>query len=527
VIDLAARTFYNFTVISARGLEGNLAGGRRLSSISVAMPVHNERRTIREIIRRVKAVNREKEIIIVDDMSTDGTRRILEEYRCDPEIRLVFQPENRGKGAALSVAFQLATKDVVIVQDADLEYSPGDYEVLLRPIDAGLADVVYGSRFLHGERRVLYFRHTIGNRILTLLSNLFTDLNLTDMETCYKAFKREIIQNIHLVSPRFGFEPEVTAKLAKLPCTIYEVPINYYGRSYSQGKKITWKDGVAAVRHIIVFSLSRKPFVKDREALLRVLVNPPEPPDTGVLTLEVFEKALNYNRWIFERLKDHVGREVIEVGSGIGNIIAELINQPQVERIVATDQAADSLEVVRDRFGLGSFLETVVWDANHPIPDRLAGQTFDTVICTNVLEHVENHEEALRSMKRLLRPDGKLLLLVPAHPGLFCAIDRELGHFRRYRKAELRQLLEQTGFRVERLLDHNFFGAAGWFFHGKILHRTALRNRDIKRFDRLVPLFRRLDPLLVPWLGGVSLVAICGHADAGQTSTESQEESPC
>jgi glycosyltransferase involved in cell wall biosynthesis len=473
------------------------------------MPVHNERRTIREIIRRIKAVEREKEIIIVDDFSNDGTRRILNEYRCDPEIRIVLQPENLGKGAALQAAFALATKDVVIVQDADLEYSPHDYQVLLRPIDAGLADVVYGSRFLHGERRVLYFRHSIGNRLLTLLSNLFTDLNLTDMETCYKAFKREIIQNIQLVSPRFGFEPEITAKLSQLPCTIYEVPINYYGRSYDQGKKITWKDGVAALWHIAVFSLSGKPFVKDRAALEKALVNPPEPPDTGVLTLEVFEKALNYNRWIFGRLRNHVGRRIIEVGSGIGNIIAELVNYPQVEQIVATDHAPGSLNVIRDRFGTDTFLDTVIWDANQPVPEVLSDHTFDTVICSNVLEHLENHRQALESMRRLLKPDGKLLLLVPAHPALFCAMDQELGHFRRYRKNELRCLLTETGFEVEEMLDHNFFGAIGWFVAGKVLGRKELSNGDIRRFDRLVPVLRRLDPLLAPLFGGVSLIAIC------------------
>jgi glycosyltransferase involved in cell wall biosynthesis len=243
-------------------------------SISVVMPVYNERTTIREIIRRVKAVDREKEIIVVDDASTDGTREILREYETDPEVRTLFQLENCGKGAALRRGFEQASKDVVIVQDADLEYDPADYRVLLRPIEAGLADVVYGSRFLHGEHRVLYFRHALGNRMLTFISNIFSDLNLSDMETCYKAFKRQIIQNIELRSRRFGFEPEITAKIAKLPCTIYEVPVNYHGRSYAQGKKITWVDGVAALYHVLAYSLSRRPFVKDRSALESVLVHP-------------------------------------------------------------------------------------------------------------------------------------------------------------------------------------------------------------------------------------------------------------
>jgi glycosyltransferase involved in cell wall biosynthesis len=254
-------------------------------SISVVMPVYNERATVREIIRRVKAVDREKEIIIIDDGSTDGTREILGEYEEDRELRIFFQPGNRGKGAALRRGFELATKQVVIVQDADLEYDPADYGVLLRPIEAGFADVVYGSRFLHGEHRVLYFRHSLGNRFLTFLSNVFSDLNLTDMETCYKAFKREIIQNVELRSNRFGFEPEITAKLAKLPCTVYEVPVNYHGRSYSQGKKITWVDGVTALYHILAHSLSRRPFVKDRSVLESALVHP---PNRGQSTLSPF-----------------------------------------------------------------------------------------------------------------------------------------------------------------------------------------------------------------------------------------------
>ena len=228
---------------------------RNPATISVVIPVYNERKTIREIVRRVKATPREKEIIIVDDCSTDGTRQILKELDGDSQIRVILQPKNSGKGAALQVGFQAATKDVVIVQDADLEYDPNDYESLLRPIDESRADVVYGSRFLYMEHRVLYFRHMIGNKVITFLSNLLTDLTLTDMETCYKAFKREIIQNIDLRSSRFGFEPEVTAKVARLGCCVYEVPIRYYGRSYAEGKKITWKDGFSAIRCIIKYNI--------------------------------------------------------------------------------------------------------------------------------------------------------------------------------------------------------------------------------------------------------------------------------
>ncbi|MFN0060539.1 MAG: glycosyltransferase family 2 protein [Planctomycetota bacterium] len=247
------------------------ATDRRLS-ISVAMPVYNERDTLAEIVRKVKAVDRDKEIIIVDDASTDGTREMLAAYETDPEIRVIYQPQNCGKGATLQRAFAAATKDIIIVQDADLEYDPEDYTQLLAPIEAGIADVVYGSRFQYGGRRVLNFWHSLGNKFLTFLSNCFTNLDLTDMETCYKAFKRPVLQNIVLDSRRFGFEPEITAKLARLPVIIHEVPIRYYGRGYEEGKKITWRDGVAAICHIVRYSLGKRPSLMNADEFERALV---------------------------------------------------------------------------------------------------------------------------------------------------------------------------------------------------------------------------------------------------------------
>jgi glycosyltransferase involved in cell wall biosynthesis len=225
--------------------------------LSVVIPVFNESKTIRDIVRQVKAVPVEKEILIVDDGSTDGTREILREIESEG-VRVFLQPSNQGKGAAVSVGFRNAVGDVVVVQDADLEYDPQELPKLLRPIEAGHADVVYGSRFLGGgERRVLYFWHTVGNRFLTLVSNMFTNLNLTDMETCYKVFRREVIQAITIQEDRFGFEVEITAKIARLTVRprIYEVGISYSGRTYSEGKKITWKDGIRAVWCIFRYNL--------------------------------------------------------------------------------------------------------------------------------------------------------------------------------------------------------------------------------------------------------------------------------
>jgi glycosyltransferase involved in cell wall biosynthesis len=222
--------------------------------ISVVIPVYNEVGTIKEVVSRVQAVEFEKEIIIADDYSTDGTREHLREINQTHEnVKVLYHDHNQGKGAALRTGFQAVTGDVVIIQDADLEYDPREYPLLLAPIVDGRADVVYGSRFLGGPHRILFFWHYVGNKFVTLLSNMFTNLNLTDMETCYKVFKREVLDEIKVKSNRFGFEPEFTAKIAKRGYRIYETPISYSGRTYAEGKKIGWKDGVKAVFAILWF----------------------------------------------------------------------------------------------------------------------------------------------------------------------------------------------------------------------------------------------------------------------------------
>ena len=228
-----------------------------MPEISVVIPCYNEASTIEAILDAVRASEiRDKEILVVDDASTDGTREKLRSFEGEAGLRVIFHERNQGKGAALRTGFRAATGDVVIVQDADLEYDPKEYPKLLAPIRAGKADVVYGSRFAGGEsHRVLYFWHYAANKLLTLSSNMFTNLNLTDMETCYKAFRRDVIQKIDLREERFGFEPEVTAKVARMGCRIYEVGISYSGRTYAEGKKIGWRDGLRALWCIVRYNL--------------------------------------------------------------------------------------------------------------------------------------------------------------------------------------------------------------------------------------------------------------------------------
>jgi glycosyltransferase involved in cell wall biosynthesis len=225
--------------------------------VSIVIPVYNERATVEELLKRVQAVALDKEIVVVDDGSTDGTRELLTRLGGDASLRVFLQDGNRGKGAALRRGFAEARGAVILIQDADLEYDPEDYPGLLRPIDRGVADVVYGSRFLGGPHRVLFFWHYVGNRVLTTLSNVFTNLNLSDVWTCYKVFRADVLRDITLREDRFGFEAEITAKIARGRWRIYEVPISYHGRTYAEGKKITWKDGIRGVWCTVRYGLFR------------------------------------------------------------------------------------------------------------------------------------------------------------------------------------------------------------------------------------------------------------------------------
>jgi len=460
--------------------------------LSVIIPAYNEINTIGEILSRVLEVEFPKEVIVVDDGSTDGTREFLREWEAErekksnDEVRILYQPQNMGKGAALRSGFQAATGELIIIQDADLEYHPQEYPKLIEPILDGRADVVYGSRFLGTPRRVLMFRHTLGNKFLTFISNLCTDLNLTDMETGYKVFKKEVLEHLHLKSNRFGFEPEVTAKVAKMNYRIYEVPISYSGRDYWEGKKINWIDGLRAI-----FSIMRYNFF-DRET-----------EDIVYETLQNMKRLHRYNRWIFSTFRPFLGRRVLEIGSGIGNITKFLLDR---DLVIATDVEPKYLSLLKNTFG--KYKKFVVERLYIPgaESERYRSYPIDSVICFNVLEHIEQDETALRNIYDLLEPGGRLLLLVPSHPWAYGSLDQHLGHRRRYGRRELKNKLEARGFRVIYLKYFNRIGILGWFLNSKILRRKRLSSFQLRVYNLLVPFFKLEKFFPLPF--GTSLFAV-------------------
>ncbi|HTA71053.1 MAG TPA: bifunctional glycosyltransferase/class I SAM-dependent methyltransferase [Bryobacteraceae bacterium] len=462
--------------------------------LSILIPVYNERTMVERSLAQVLAAplpeNMDRELIIVDDCSTDGTSEILDRLAArEPGIRLIRKKVNEGKGAAVRTAIQEAQGDFCIVQDADLEYDPAEYPRLLRPLLDGHADAVFGSRYLAGEQtRVLPFWHSMINKYLTLLSNMFCNLKLTDMETGYKVFRTDLLKSIPIRSNRFGFEPEITMKAAKRKLRIYEVPISYHGRTYEEGKKIGWKDGVKALGVILRFWVIDDLYVEPYgRAFLNNLTGTPQ-----------------YLSWLARVLRPYLGDTILELGAGIGNLAGRLMGRRL--HYAATEKDPLYLHSLNNRFLRTPNVSVRKLDPERPEDFAEAGGPFDTVLCVNVLEYAADPGALIESAKQVLKTGGSLVLLAPQGPGLYGSLDRTLGHLRRFSRSELSTMLEKHGFKVQRMVNLNKISTPAWWFYGKLLHRSRLSKVMLKMFDKTVWIWRRIDGLL-PWRG-LSLVVV-------------------
>jgi len=492
---------------------GTQAKGHLLHSVivkvSILIPVYNERTVVERSLSLVLAAplpeNMERELVIVDDCSTDGTWDILQRLARDfPEIRLYRHEKNAGKGAAVRTAVELATGDFALVQDADLEYDPAEYPRLLRPLLDGHADAVFGSRYMSGEQsRVLPFWHSMINKGLTIVSNMFCNLNLTDMETCYKVFRTDLLKSIPIRSDRFGFEPEIVMKSAKRKLRIYEVPISYHGRTYEEGKKIGWKDGLKAFGVILKFWL-----IDD-------LYSAPY----GRNVINNLSGTPAYIGWITRIVRGHIGDTVLEVSAGIGNISGRLMGKKML--YVAAEKDPLHLHALRNRF-----LRTPNVVVQHLDPDSSGAfdsveNCFDTVLCLSVLEYLENPLGALAGMRAALKPGGNIVVLVPSGPALYGSLDQSLGHKRRFRAGDLREMLERTGFAVDRSYNFNKVGTPPWWIYSKLLKIRRFNKIVLKIFDKTVWIWSRLDPIL-PWRGLSLIIVAKKEEGAGPRAASAQ-----
>ena len=470
------------------------------ATLSILIPLYNEEEFIAELLSRVIAAplpnGLDREIIIVDDSSTDDSAELAKDFiAAHPEVRmrLLRQSPNRGKGAAIRQAIDAATGEFSVIQDADLEYNPREFEKLMGPLLAGDADAVFGSRFVvAGERRVLYFWHSVANGLLTLLCNIASDLNLTDMETCYKAFRTSLVKSIPLTSERFGIEPELTIKLARRKARIYETPISYHGRTYEEGKKIGLRDAVEAVWVILRSRFTRR-------------LHKGSGPDV----LEALSAAPRFNRWMADTIAPFTGARVLEIGAGMGNLTRQLCRHRKL--YIATDLEQDYVEQLRITFRHRPFVRVARVDAENAEDFLPFEGAQDTVICLNVLEHIADDAGTLRRIRTLLEPGGRLILLVPNDPSAFGTLDEALGHHRRYTRKLLTERVEEAGYALERMLEFNRVSTPGWRFTGKVLKARRLSSASMKVFDSLVWLWREIDAKL-PW-EPTSIIAIARRRD--------------
>ena len=460
-----------------------------MKKLSVLMPVYNESRTLRTIVGQVleSPVDLEIELICVDDGSTDGSLEILKELAAaDPRITAIGQPVNMGKGKAIRTAIENMTGDIAIVQDSDLEYDQSEYPRVIGPILDGKADAVYGSRLASSEvRRVLFYWHSLGNKILTMFSNMANDLNLTDLETCYKAVKADMLKSLRLTSDRFGFEPEVTARLAHVGARIYEVPISYHGRTYAEGKNIGWPDGVEALWLIFKFR-----FIDTKAT-----------DDAGHVTLESLALSPSVSKWMLSNFIDYLGSDVLEAGCGMGNLTEHLLDKG---RLTVVDIDRRHLNSVTKRFGHLENLKISEGNLEDPsFYDNI--ESVDSVLCINLLEHLDKPEVALEGFHSVLEEGGHALILVPAHDWLFSDADEALGHRTRYEEKMLADLMEGAGFEIVKSYQFNRLGVLGWYVN-KLTGRTTIGKWQARMFGLLLPIAKFIEGFRV--LPGLSVIAI-------------------
>jgi glycosyltransferase involved in cell wall biosynthesis/phospholipid N-methyltransferase len=483
------------------------------TSLCVIVPVYNEQYLIEDSLRRLTVLGASPllhrvKVVVVDDGSVDRTAQSIEHFRTtvapneQDKFEWLFRRHetNRGKGAAIRTALLDADTDLTVMHDADLEYHPRDLLKMIPLFEQEGADAVFGSRFLPGEfRRVLLYRHALGNRLITSLCNCVSDLNLSDMETCYKMVRTDLLKSIPLSSVDFRIEAELTIKLAKRGARIFEVPIRYSGRSYAEGKKINWKDGLLAVLGILRYAISDRIHVED---------------ESGSQILARLNRAPRFTKWMADTVRPYVGDQVLEIGAGTGNLTASLIPRSaywatDVNRLYLSDQRSLS----QNRPYLRVAYTDVTKLESFPL-----GQQFDTVVCMNVIEHVEDDAGALRNIRGALRDTGRAIVLVPQGPGLYGSLDEALGHVRRYTEEQLIAVGRQAGFRMVHLLPFNRAGAVAWWLNGRVLKRRSFGLIQIKALNLLTPLFRLAEPWLpLPPLSLIAVFEKIGEAEAGQT----------
>src|ERR1700730_4614521 len=471
------------------------------TTLSVLVPVYNEEYLVATSLERLMCLAESPlleriQVVVVDDGSSDRSNEAIARFKnllAESPVQkinwLFIQHEkNKGKAAAIHTALSAATEELCVIHDADLEYHPGDLKKMVEVFLAEQADAVFGSRFLASEyRRVLFFRHELGNRFLTLLCNMVSDLNLSDMETCYKMVRTGLLKSIPLTGKGFEIEPEITIKLAKRGARIFEVPIRYAGRTYQEGKKISWRDGVRAVSAIFRFSLSDQIYVEDVY---------------GSQILGRLNRAPRFTKWMADVIRPYVGQKVLEIGAGTGNLTAQLI-----PRLLywATDINPLYLMYLENVGRNRPYMRVAFTDAEHA-ESYPKEQTFDTVICLNVVEHLVDDRGALLNIRSVLDAGGRTIILVPCGPDLYGTLDEVLGHQRRYTRESLEKLVTNAGFELEKMLEFNRVGVIAWWLNGRVVRRRIFGLSQIRVLNMMTPIFRAVDKVL-PW-PSLSLIAV-------------------